>query len=169
MKKRAFLGKGSRLGVALGSILGTLVLVGCGGSHDHDHDHDHGSHGHAHQAPHGGALGMLGNHAFQIEIVPDPIRRELDLYVLDGGAQHFVRIGAESIEGTARAGSREWQLNFRAVASEATGESVGNSSLFSASAPELVGLREFVVSFERLELLGQVYENVAIPYPEGSH
>ena len=82
--------KGATFWVAL-SI--ALLLAGCGGSHESG-EHDHATHGHAHHAPHGGALVMLGNHAFQIELLPDPQKKQIDLYVLDGGAENFIRISA---------------------------------------------------------------------------
>ena len=69
-----------------------LILAACGDEHHHDHEgHDHG--GHAHEAPHGGALVLLGEHGtgFHLEII---LSKEgmLDLYVLDGEVEHFVRI-----------------------------------------------------------------------------
>lgn len=150
--------------------LGALILTGCGGSDDHDHDHeDHEGHGHVHHAPHGGALTMLGDHIFQLELVPDVEAKRLNLYILDGEAENFRRIVAPTIEGVAKVGEREWVLLFHAVANEATGETVGESSHFSVEAPELVNEDTFDVSFSRLELLGQVFDDVTIPYPEGSH
>ena len=145
------------------------AFAGCGGSHDDHGDHDHGGHGHAHEAPHGGALGMLGNHAFQIEILPQPASGRIDLYVLDGGAERFVRIAATAIDARAKSGEREWDLRFEAVANEATGETVGNSAHFVAYAAGLAVETDFEIMFDRLELLGQVFSNVTIPFPEGSH
>lgn len=112
---------------------------------------------------------MLGDHVFQLELVPDSEEKQLDLYVLDGEAEHFVRISAATIEGVAKAGERVWALRFDAVANEATGETVGSSSHFTAEAPGLVDESEFVVMFDRIEILGQIFETVSIPYPKGSH
>lgn len=147
-----------------------LTLVGCGGSHDNGHkEHEHEGHEHVHHAPHGGALTMLGDHAFQVEILPDPSDEQMDLYILDGEAGRFVRIAAPVLQGVAKAGERQWELRFQAVANDATGETVGNSSHFTASATELLNVNEFEVIFGRLEILGQVFEDVRVLYPEGSH
>lgn len=143
-----------------------MALIGCGADHDHEHSD---SHAHAHHAPHGGALSMLGEHAFQLELVLDAAKERLTLYVLDGEAERFVRISTAEIRGVGLAGGQEWELRFEAVSNEATGESVGDSSQFAARASELVKQSNFEVRFERLEILGQVYEDVSIPYPEGKH
>ncbi|MBC2607831.1 hypothetical protein [Pelagicoccus albus] len=155
--------------LALLGTAGTMHLfTGCGGGHDHDHDHEVG-HEHVHHAPHGGALGMLGDHAFQIEIAPDADGGKVDLYVLDGEAENFIRIAAPAIAAVAEVAGSEQPLLFQAVASEATGETVGDSSHFSVLAPELAMKSEFEITFAELELLGQVFESVSIPYPEGTH
>lgn len=146
-----------------------MVLSGCaGGGHDHEHD-DHAGHAHVHQAPHGGALGMIGDHLFQLEVVSNRDAGRIELFVLDGEAERFVRIAAPEIEGVAELGDSEWLLRFQAVANAATGEEVGNSSHFVAEAPNLVDMPEFELRFDRLELLGRTFEGVSIPFPEGSH
>lgn len=163
---RGFWGNGAL--VALG-----LALVGCGGGTDHDHGHEtggeHAGHEHVHHAPHGGALAMLGDHAFQIEVLPQPVEGRIDLYVLDGEAEHFVRVSSPAFDARAKAGEQEWVLVFQAVANEATGETSGSSSHFTVLAESLAGEDSFELSFDRLELLGQVFEDVRIPYPEGTH
>lgn len=112
---------------------------------------------------------MLGNHAFQIEVLPNREEGRIDLYVLDGDAERFVRIEALELEARATAGQREWALTFRAMENEATGETLGSTSHFTVQVEELAGLAEFELSFDRLEMLGQVFEDVRIPYPHGSH
>lgn len=175
MMKEGMFGKLSLCGVTL---LGFLAFAGCSGDHGHGHsheDHSHGhsheepSHGHAHHAPHGGALTMLGNHAFQLELLAKPERGRLELYVLDGGAEHFVRIGSETLEGVARAGGQDWKLVFKAVGSEATGEAVGDTSYFVAEAPAVAKLPKFEVYFDQLDIRGRVFESETLPYPEGAH
>jgi len=146
--------------------IGLVASTGCGGGQDHDHDPHHG---HVHHAPHGGALSMLGDHAFQLELVADAGAETLRLYVLDGEAERFVRIAAPEIQANAIAGRQEWELQFKAVSHEATGESIGDSSQFNAAAPELAKQSKFEVRIEQLEILGQTFEDVSIPYPEGKH
>ncbi|MCH6255081.1 hypothetical protein MLD52_00875 [Puniceicoccaceae bacterium K14] len=154
---------------ALAILAAAFVMTGCGGEEKH-HNHDHSHHHvHAHHAPHGGALSMLGDHAFQLELVPDGDSGNLALYVLDGEAENFIRVSITEFEATAIAGEGQWNLKFEAVASEATGETVGSSSYFIASAPEVSKLAQFDVQIGSIELLGNLFENVSIPYPEGKH
>jgi len=145
-----------------------VTLTGCGESHDHEHEHsDHRAH--LHDSPHGGALSMLGDHAFQLELVVDAAAGGLTLYVLDGEAERFVRITSPEIRAKALIGGQEQELRFKAVSNGATGESIGDSSQFIARARELVQQSSFEIRFERLEILGQVFEEVSVPYPEGKH
>ncbi len=150
------------------ALLALGLFAGCSGQHDHDHSDDH-SHGHAHHAPHGGALTMLGNHAFQLELLANPAAGQVELYVLDGGAENFVRIANNTIEGVARVGSQEWELSFKAVENKATGETIGDSSFFVAEADAVSKLSKFDLHFVRLDIRGQVFESVTLPYPEGAH
>lgn len=169
MKRRSVSGKvlRRRLAYLLGGF--AWALSGCGGG-DHDHDgHAEAGHAHVHHAPHGGALGMIGEHLFQLEVLSNREEGRIELYVLDGEAERFVRIAATEIEGVAKVGDREWRLRFKAVANAATGEEIGSSSHFVAEAPDLVEEPEFELRFDRLELLGQVFSRVSIPFPEGSH
>lgn len=150
------------------ALLALLVFAGCSSEHDHDHSDDH-SHGHAHHAPHGGALKMLGNHAFQLELVANPDAGQVELYLLDGGAENFVRVANGGFEAIARVGGQEWELSFKAVANEATGETVGDSSYFVAEAEAVSKLAKFDLHFVRLDIRGQVFESVKLPFPEGAH
>ncbi|MBK1880289.1 hypothetical protein [Pelagicoccus mobilis] len=154
-----------QLSAALSAL---LVLGGCSGGHDHDHDHDHG-HGHAHHAPHGGALTMLGNHAYQLELLTAPESKQVKLYVLDGGAENFVRISSESLEGVATFGGQTWNLTFKAVANTATGETVGDTSYFVAESEVVSKLAKFDLGFDQLSIRGKVFESVKLPFPEGAH
>lgn len=112
---------------------------------------------------------MLGNHAFQLEVVVNEAAERLELYVLDGEAERFVRVVDAEIPARGVAGEREWDLRFVAMANQATGETKGDSAQFAAEAKGLVAEPQFEIRFDRLELLGQVFEAVTIPYPEGSH
>ena len=155
--------------IALCAALTALVLTGCGHDHDHDDhdDHDHGAH--VHHAPHGGALTMLGDHVFQLEVLPDAEKRTVSIYVLDGEAERFIRIAAESISAKFVAGDESSELQLAAVANSATGETIGNTSLFVVSAPDWAGRERFKIQIDRLEILGQVFEGLELPFPEGKH
>ena len=112
---------------------------------------------------------MLGDHAFQLELLVDQKEEQLKLYVLDGEAENFMRVSLPEIEARASVRDRAWSLLFAAVANEATGETKGNTSHFVAEAKDLANEPEFDIRFDRLKLMGQVFEDVNISYPEGSH
>ena len=115
-----------------------LILAACGDEHHHDHKghdhkgHDHGAH--AHVAPHDGTLVLLGEHGtgFHLEII---LSKEgmLDLYVLDGEVEHFVRIAQEELALQVSIKDSESQsISMTAVEDATTGESTGNTSHFQA-------------------------------------
>ncbi len=158
--KRSAVG-GWMVGVA---ALAALFLGGCGKS-----DHGHGGGGHSHAAPHGGALVMLGDHFAQIELVVEKERGELSLYVLDGGAHNFVRIGSPEIVATFKAGAVERTTVFRAMADAAPGETVGNTARFVAPAAWAGEISEFDCELHALEVRGRLFERVRFSYPEGRH
>jgi hypothetical protein len=145
-------------------------------------DHDHEGHGHDHEAPHGGTLIALGDHFAHLEIIHDATTGAITVYVLDGEAENPVRIEQESIilrfsqyeramtEGEA-AGYTEGfkQLPLEAVANPLTGESVGDTSEFSGTAPFLVDpIARFTATLVKISLLGSDLENIEIEYPEGN-
>lgn len=149
-------------------VAASVTLVGCGGGDDHDHEHEE-SHVHEHHAPHGGTLAMLGDHSFQLELVGDANGEFLNLYVLDGEAERFIRVATSSIQATAVVGEERWELAFQAQANAATGETVGDSSHFRAATSQLLSYERFELRVERMELRGQIFDTVVIPYPDGKH
>jgi hypothetical protein len=94
--------------------------------------HNHG--GHAHNAPHGGILVELGNHAFNVELLRDPATGKLTAWILDAHAENFVRIASPAIEVVAMPGGKFTPLSLAAVANPATGETVGSTSQFEVQA-----------------------------------
>jgi len=82
------------LGVYFGHYAISALWLGCSSEQGHI---EQASHGHYHAAPHGGALAMLGDHLAQVELVAGPKPGEWSLYVLDGGAERFVRIEQNEI------------------------------------------------------------------------
>lgn len=142
-------------------VLVPLLAIGCGRSHDHAHDkaapddaHGH-SHGHAHTAPHGGQLVEVGDHQFNVELVLDRETGRLAAYVLDGHAENFVRIVQPAIEVRLKDPARGLMLT--AVANPATGETVGNTSQFEATAPWLKSAGDVAGEIVRLEIRGATF------------
>jgi hypothetical protein len=132
-----------------------VALMACGpGSHDHEAGH------HAHAAPHGGTLVELGDHELHLEFVFPAGRDGLAAYVLDGHAERFIRVPIESfeVEVTLPEGARI--LTFEAVANDATGETVGNTSQFEARADWLDGTEGFDAVLKEITIQGKSYRDL---------
>lgn len=151
------------VGIFMAQIGALLLWTGCskpiesGGGDSHD--------GHYHAAPHGGSLVMLGNHIAQLELVPGGQPGEWNLYVLDGGAERFVRIEQETIQVTMDGN----ETVFQATANPATGESVGNTSQFTARMDGLSGESRFPVRIDEIVVFRQPFSQVEFVFPEGKH
>jgi hypothetical protein len=113
-------------------VMAVLMTVGCS-RHEHDHA-AHAHHGHAHQAPHGGTLIELGDHQFNLELLHDRGAGTLTAFVLDGHAEHAVRVPANEIRLLLDREGRTEPLSLAAVANPLSGETVGDTSEFRAEA-----------------------------------
>ncbi len=142
------------------------LLTGCGPGGE---PHEHHEGGHVHVAPHGGSLVMLGNHVYQLEFVGDVERGVLDLYILDGEAENFIRIDASSIQATGLVGGSNRPITFLPVAESATGETVGDTARFSALAPWLADHPRFEIILGSFEIRGNRFGERRFFYPDGSH
>ena len=150
------------------AVVSCILVSGCGDGHNHDHDgHNHS--GHAHEAPHGGALVLLGEHGtgFHLEVI---LSKEgiLDLYVLDGEVEKFVRISQEELALQVTTKDSESQsISMTAVEDAATGESMGNTSHFQART-EMKEVENFEAVLSSIKIKGTVFEKVSISYPQGN-
>lgn len=140
----------------------STVLIGCGGQHSHEQAH---AGGHVHTAPHGGTLVELGSHEFSIEFVSGPDGL-LNAYVLDAHAENFIRIQAASFNVSASFDGRTESLDFKAMTSNATGETVGSSSAFQAQADWLKNNGPFSGVLQEIDINGTVYKSVSFKFPE---
>ncbi|MBQ18086.1 MAG: hypothetical protein CMJ65_13270 [Planctomycetaceae bacterium] len=98
----------TRLLLVTGTSLSLMIGCGDGGSGQEfgaadlkpadptAHKHDH-SHGDEHDAPHGGSLIALGEHAYHAEIVWDDDTHSITAYILDGEAKSPVGIAAKEL------------------------------------------------------------------------
>ena len=150
--------------LAVGLVVGSLLW------NERKHEDFVKAHGHAHHAPHGGALIMLGGHAAHVELLLDESSGRLDAYLLDGHAEHPVRTEARGIElGWRLSGQDAWQSVLLApVASALSGETVGDTSHFSAEVPALKGQKAFEVRIPPLRLRGPEFPAIETRYPEGN-
>ncbi len=123
---------------------------------------------HAHHAPHGGTPVVLGQEAYHLELVRDAIVGKLSAYVLDGEMENFVRIAAPSFDIVAVISGRRTTLTFKPVANPATGEKIGDTSLFEAEAEWLKGTDRFDGVLLSLEVRGTKFDAVGFSFPNGN-
>lgn len=100
------------------------------------------------EPPHGGTVIPGANAEFQLELLHDPARGEIHAYVLSPSLDQFVRLRAESIGMVVETGSGRHAVKLQAVANPATGEVVGDTSVFEASAPWLKEVTRFTGRIE---------------------
>lgn len=113
-------------------ILCSIVLTfSCGCSEDWKKGGNSGG-GHVHQAMRGGILMELGPHGsgHNLELLLNN-KGEFEIFILDAHAENYVRIAQSTIELNLADNNRTLTLN--AIPDPATGETVGNSSLFRSS------------------------------------
>lgn len=107
---------------------------------------------------------MLGDHLAQVELVAEE-DGNWALYTLDGGAERFIRVEQPAIalklDGKPAV--------FKAVANEATGETVGDTAKFSGKADWLDPDGHFEVVIVEIALRGQTFSEIDFHYPEGKH
>jgi hypothetical protein len=123
---------------------------------------------HEHHPPHGGTPVVLGDEAYHLEFVRDAADGRLDIYVLDGEMENFIRIAAPSIEVVATVNGGRRPLVFRAVAHPETGEAVGDTSQFEAEADWLKSTASFDAVLEGIDVRGSTFANVPFNFPKGN-
>lgn len=148
-----------------------MLLAGCGVENDHSAASNHNNHAkssthkHQHVPPHGGAVVVLGEELYHLEFVLDETSAALHCYVLDGHMENFIRIQDPKL-------ILEVEPNKTVVLTpvviRATGESVGNTSHFSARLDWARESKRFVAMLQEITIQGNRFENVAFRYPEGN-
>ena len=169
MKRR--LTRGCRIvaGVAmLCSIMVAICVSGCGKASKSQSDDAKVPAGHEHHAPHGGTPVVLGQEEYHVEFVLDAARSKLLAYVMDGELENFVRVAASSFDVVALVDGSEETLTFRAVPSHATGETVGDTSLFEATATWLKTNLAFEGVVADLTVRSNNYSRVTFNFPKGN-
>jgi hypothetical protein len=121
-----------------------------------------------HALPHGGTAVVLGDEAYQVELVLDEPAATLRAYVLDGELENFVRSADPSIEITATVDGAARTLVLNAVANPATGESVGDTSEFEGGAPWLATHGDFDGVLRSLTVRGTTFTGVKFNFPRGT-
>lgn len=123
---------------------------------------------HEHKAPHGGTPVVLGDEAYHLELVRDADAGKLTAYVLDGEMEEFIRVKAPTLEIVATVGGAKQTLTLRAITSAATGESIGNTSQFEATADWLKTTATFDGVLTAIEIKDTAFNAVAFNFPRGN-
>ena len=92
----------------------------------------------------------------------------MQAFVLDGELENFIRVPAASIEIDAQVPGREEKLTLRAVPNPATGETLGDTSLFETQADWLKTTPTFDAALKEIGIRGKTYSNVKFNFPKGS-
>jgi hypothetical protein len=123
---------------------------------------------HEHKAPHGGTPVVLGNEAYHLELVRDAASGTLQAYVLDGEMENFIRSNAPSLEIIATVKGAPQTLALTPVANPATGETVGDTSLFETKADWLKTTAEFDATLRTITIRGTTFSDVKFNFPKGN-
>lgn len=144
-----------------------MLLTGCGVENDPPADSNAKSppQKHQHVPPHGGAAVVLGKELYHLEFVLDEASAALHCYVLDGHMENFIRIQTSKLILKVEP---DETVVLTPVASRATGESIGNTSHFSARLDWAKERKRFAAVLQEIIIQGNQFENVAFRYPEGN-
>ncbi|MGE0434930.1 MAG: hypothetical protein AB7K09_19380 [Planctomycetota bacterium] len=171
----------TRTGLAALALMLTVAMTltaGCGPAADNAASKPHA--GHHHEAPHGGTLFVIGGdaHAAHLEFVLDGSTGTLTMYLLDGHAEpgELYRLKEADVPVTIseikykgdRAAAGELPLKLAAVASEGTGETVGNTSQFAVTHELLKEAVDFTIDIASLTIKGTQVGPLKVPFPEGN-
>ncbi len=98
----------------------------------------------------------------------DAATGKLSAYVLDGEMENFIRSAAPSFEINATVDGQPQLLTLRAVANPATGETVGDTSLFDTQADWLKTTKTFDGVIKSLTIRGTTFTDVDFDFPKGN-
>jgi len=124
---------------------------------------------HEHHPPHKGVLIVLGEEFAHLELVLDSATGNLTAFSLDGEAENAVALTQKDIVfKITTSGERETEISLKAVENPLTGETMGNTSEFSAQSDSLKGVIKFFGIITDVMSKGQEFKNVAFSFPEGN-
>lgn len=123
---------------------------------------------HEHRPPHGGTAVVLGAETYHLELVRDAASGTLQAYVLDGEMENFIRVAQSEIVIRVTRPAATDLLVLHAVASPATGETVGDTSFFEGQADWLKRTANFDGVVEQVSAKGTNFTAVAFSFPQGN-
>lgn len=154
---------------------GVLVAAGCAKKTDTAvapgpaaAGHETAAQKHEHHPPHGGTPVVLGEEAAHVELVRDAASGRLQVYVLDGELENFIRIADARLAIVAKVDGEDRVLSLLPVANAATGETAGDTSLFETQADWLRTTPRFPATLSAITVRGTSYRDVAFSFPEGN-
>lgn len=123
---------------------------------------------HEHHPPHGGTPIVLGDEVYHVELVRVASEGKLQAFVLDGEMENFIRSAASSFQIDAMVDGQPQTLVLHAVANPATGETVGDTSLFEVQADWLKTTKAFDGMLKSITLRGTTFSDVEFNFPLGN-
>jgi len=156
-----------KLTILSGLALSAALIAGCSKTETAPPAKE-AAHHHEHKPPHGGAPVELGEEEYHVEFVRDAAAGKLQAFVMDGELEAFIRIAAPSFEVTAQVDGKPEVLLFQPIANNATGEKVGETSLFEAQADWLKRTATFDAVLKTITVRTKTYTNVSFNFPKGS-
>jgi hypothetical protein len=123
---------------------------------------------HEHKPPHGGTPVVLGDEIYHVELVVDASTGKLQAYVFDGELENFIRTKAPSLTIDAVVNGAPQTLVLAAVANPATGETVGDTSLFETQADWLKTTPSFDGTLQSITIRGTTFTAVKFNFPKGN-
>jgi hypothetical protein len=146
------------------SLILLVSLVACGDARtDAPGAGDHSAH--THEAPRGGALVVLREEGAHVELLVDRATGHLSLIVLGAHAAKPIRIAQPAISLIVDVAGASQPVELPAVASELTGETVGDTSEFAADIDALKGAGTFTGQIASVTVRGETYTDLAFTYP----
>jgi hypothetical protein len=115
--------------------------------------------------PHGGTPVPLGDD-YNLELVRDPSDGTLSGYVLDDEMEDFIRSSSSSITIVAKFGGHTHALVLGAVPNPATGETVGDTSLFQGQADWLKATPSFEGNLASLTIRKTTFTDISFSFPK---
>ena len=151
--------------LALLVAVSCVLLAGCGEEPGHEHGNDHETSEHTHDARHGGIAVVLGDEEFHVEFTHGEAPGVLQAYVFDGHMENYVRSAMPAFSATVLDGDLSLPVVFAAIADTATGETVGDTALFEATAAGLHGRPAVTLHVPELVVRGITYNNIKAEVP----
>jgi len=120
---------------------------------------------HKDEPPHGGTPVALGDGTFHLEFVREAATGTIAVYVLDDEMETFIRVAMPGFDAVGLVDGEKRPLRFQAVANPATGETVGDTSCYTARAPWLALTESFALVVPKIDLGSSSFTGITVHLP----